>query len=59
MTVVIPSRNEGDWLVRTVRSIRENESADTEIIHVDDASTLPEPSEKRCQDDFSAHRPLV
>ena len=43
MTVVIPSRNEGDWLVRTVRSIRENESADTEIIHVDDASTLPEP----------------
>ena len=43
LSVIIPSRNEGAWLVATVRSIRENESPDIEIVHVDDASTTPEP----------------
>ena len=43
ISVTIPSLNEGAWLHRTVRSIRRSESPDMEVIHVDDASTRPEP----------------
>ncbi len=44
LSVIIPSRNEGDWLVRTVKSIlHAEEGTDMAIIHVDDASSPPEP----------------
>jgi len=45
--VVVPSLNERDWLVRTIRSIRETTPPGTEIVHVDDASSPPEPDLSR------------
>lgn len=42
-SVIVPSLNEGDWLLRTVRSIRWHTPKDWQIVHVDDASEQPEP----------------
>ncbi|MFA4972291.1 MAG: glycosyltransferase [bacterium] len=41
--VVIPSRNEGDWLRRTAESVRDTVPPSWDIWHVDDASERPEP----------------
>ena len=39
ISVVMITRNEGDWLIRTVRQFTETLPADSEIIVVDDGST--------------------
>lgn len=42
--IVIPSLNEGEWLERTVKSIRENEDPNLHILHINDASEKEEPN---------------